>query len=144
MSLITFPYRQARYEYIEALKIIWTRPNNPGRFYLGSALDLHKAESAEAYFKRLLKRDDYKGTTRPINVFLTDLEKCFFPKHHDGHIKTFAYELAHKQVWPPLLNTSFLFCDESGFDSVHEHMKDLSFLKGNFREDLRQEFYFNE
>jgi len=37
MSLISFPYRRSRQEYIEALKIIWTRPNNPGRFYLGSA-----------------------------------------------------------------------------------------------------------
>lgn len=115
-------------------------------------LDLHRAESADAYFKRLLQRDDYKGTSHPVNVYLTDLEMCFEDQHVDGHIKAFAYELSHKKVWPPLLNTSFLFCDErfrnscdyQTFDNLNRHMKDLSFLQGNFCRSLHETVYFNE
>lgn len=152
MSLISFPSRCSRQEYIEALKIIWTRPVNPGRFYLGSALQLHKSESVDAYFKRLLKRDDQKGTTRPVSVYLTDFEMCFESQHKDGHIKAFAYELHHKKVWPPLLNVSFLFCDElvrnsgdyQAFEDLNRHMEDLGFLQGNFSKRSHQTFYFNE
>lgn len=119
-------------DYLKALEVIWTRPQAPGRFYLASAPRLAKSSSTDEFLKETLLSDDYQGFYRPIHLYLTDLEECFVGGKEGGLIKPFVYRSVHQKLGHPLLQTSFLFCDQV-FRESKDKERDLTHLSNQMQ-----------
>ncbi len=130
MSLLRFPTTKCREEYIEALKVIYTRPVAPGRFYLANAAKLNATPFLNDFLKSVLKKDDYVGTLRPVQLYLTNFEDCLSRDNLENYGVAHSYTMAHKKAWPPMLETTFLYCDEEEEDPTR--LAEITWLKGNY------------
>lgn len=136
MSLIRFSSMKNRKAYIDALKVIWTYPVRPGRFYLVDSTRFNHSLCLDEWLQSVLNRDDYEGTTRPIHLYIDNFEECLKTKAYGlGH----SYTLAHNEVWPSFLSTYFLHVNSNDQDV---NLDDLTWLKGNYSPSTHSSLLF--